>query len=90
MLAKKCDICGTLYEAYNCKKNARKPSGIMLVNVCNGDEYYSQDVTDCCPKCMASIMDTIESLRQSCQSDQTAQSAPVAPEPCLDEPIGEW
>ena len=69
MLAKKCDICGALYEDYNYKSNARKPSGIMLVNVCPDDDYYKQDVTDCCPKCMAAIMDTIESLKPIVEAD---------------------
>ena len=80
MLAKKCDICSALYETYNYKSNASKPSGIMLVNVCHDDDYYKHDVMDCCPKCMAAIMDTIESLKPG----------PMTPEPCLDEPIGEW
>lgn len=78
MLAKKCDICGTFYEAYNYKNNAREPSGIMLVNVCLDDDYYTQDVADCCPKCMEAIMNTINHLRL------------IAPEPRPDELIGEW
>lgn len=78
MLAKKCDICGALYEAYNYTNNVHEPSGIMLVNARHDGTYYEQDVTDCCPKCMAAIMDTIKSLSQT------------APELRPDEDIGEW
>lgn len=76
-LAKKCDICGKLYETYNFRKNQNKPSGIMLVNVCVDDTFYSGDVTDCCPECMAAIMNTVDSLM------------PKAPEMCEDEPMEE-
>ena len=64
-LAKKCDICGKLYETYNFRKNQNEPSGIMLVNVCTDDKYYSGDVTDCCPECMNEIMETIKSLKKT-------------------------
>lgn len=76
-LAKKCDICGKLYETYNFRKNQNKPSGIMLVNVCAGDDYYSGDIIDCCPECMEAIMNTYNSLK------------PVGPEMREDEPMGE-
>lgn len=76
-LAKKCDICGKLYETYNFRKNQNEPSGIMLVNVCTDDTYFSGDVIDCCSECMDTIMETIKSLR------------PVTPEPCADEPMEE-
>ena len=76
-LAKKCDICGKLYETYNFRKNQNKPSGIMLVNVCAGDEYFSGDVIDCCPECMNTITDAINGLK------------PAGPMPCADEPMEE-
>lgn len=41
-LAKKCDICGKLYETYNSKNNQLKPSGFMLVNVCADDTYFPE------------------------------------------------
>jgi hypothetical protein len=61
-LAKKCDICGGFYEAYNCNDDPDNPSGIMLVNVCKDDTYFSNDVIDCCPGCMKVICDTIDNL----------------------------
>lgn len=76
-LAKKCDICGRFYETYNSKNNQLKPSGIMFVNVCVDDTFYSGDVTDCCPKCMAAIMNAVDSLM------------PAAPEMREDEPMEE-
>ena len=76
-LAKKCDICGKLYETYNFRKNQNKPSGIMLVNVCAGDEYFSLDVIDCCPECMNTITDAINGLK------------PNSPEMREDEPMEE-
>lgn len=76
-LAKKCDICGRFYETYNSKNNQLKPSGIMFVNVCVDDTFYSGDVTDCCPECMATIVEAVESLM------------PIAPEMHEDEPMEE-
>lgn len=76
-LAKKCDICGKLYETYNSKNNQLKPSGIIFVNVCADDTYYSGNVTDCCPECMTAIMDSVDSLM------------PKTPEMREDEPMEE-
>ena len=76
-LAKKCDICGKLYEAYNYNKNQNKPSGIILVNVCKDDTYFSNDVIDFCPECMHVITEAIKSLR------------PTMPEMREDEPMEE-
>lgn len=76
-LAKKCDICGSFYEPYNCNDDPDNPSGIMLVNVCADNTYFSGDVTDCCPECMATIMDAIDSLM------------PAVPEMREDEPMEE-
>lgn len=76
-LAKKCDICGKLYETYNFRKNQNKPSGIMLVNVCTDGDYYQGDVCDCCPECMRAITEVIRSL------------GPAMPEMREDEPMEE-
>lgn len=69
MLAKKCDICGAFYESYNERNDPCSPSGFMLVNVCANGSYYESGITDCCPKCMAAIMDTIESLKPIVEAD---------------------
>lgn len=76
-LAKKCDICGKLYETYNSKNDQRNPSGFMFVNVCEDDKYYSGNVADCCPECMNTIMDAINGLK------------PNSPEMREDEPMEE-
>lgn len=65
-LAKKCDICGKLYETYNFRKNQNKPSGIMLVNVCTDGDYFQGDVIDCCPDCMNAINEVIKNLKPAC------------------------
>ena len=49
----------------------------MFVNVCADDTYFSGNVTDCCPECMATIVEAVESLM------------PIAPEMREDEPMEE-
>lgn len=61
--AKKCDICGKLYEEYNYKQNKNEPNGFMFLNIDNQRKYYSGDVTDCCPHCMAAIKTNIDILK---------------------------
>lgn len=69
-LAKKCDICGKLYEAYNFRKNQNKPSGIMLLNVCKDNSYFQSDVIDCCPECMHVITEVIKNLKPRIEIDK--------------------
>ena len=58
--AKKCDICGSYYDGYN--MDNYEPNSLKLANeyVHNNNylEYY-----DCCPNCMRSIKDYIDSLK---------------------------
>lgn len=55
-VAKKCDICGKLYDAYGCNDNEKNPNGIMLTNVTmDGSEYYKHKVKDLCPECMDAL-----------------------------------
>lgn len=61
--AKKCDICGKLYEVYNMKQNSEKTNGIMFLNIDETRSYYSHRAIDCCPECMKSIKDHIEELK---------------------------
>ena len=63
-LAKKCDICGKLYEVYNFGKSSNKPNGFMLLNIDSTMNYFKGPVRDCCPECMNSIMKHIESLKK--------------------------
>ena len=55
-IAKKCDICGKLYEEYNFKQSKDNFNGFVLLNVDYSPAY------DCCPKCMKSIREHINSL----------------------------
>lgn len=54
-IAKKCDICGKLYESYNVKSDSKNTNGIMFLNIDNQQKYYSNQIMDCCPRCMAAI-----------------------------------
>ena len=53
--AKKCDICGRLYEQYNAKIPAKYPNYISF----NSEPYYGPSkiikTYDCCPECMYQI-----------------------------------
>lgn len=60
--AKKCDLCGDLYEPYNEKHNESKPNGFMYLNIDKRENYYSNKVIDCCPACMNYIKDCIKSI----------------------------
>lgn len=61
--AKKCDICGKLYEVYNDRKDADKVNGLRFLNIDANSKYWSHDMIDCCPECMQSIKNHIESLK---------------------------
>ena len=61
-IAKKCDICGKLYERYNERENQNKPNGFRLMSIDENKKYYAYKVTDCCPDCMESILQHIERL----------------------------
>lgn len=60
--AKKCDVCGRLYEIYNDKNDKKKVNGLMFLNVDARRQYFSHEVVDCCPQCMFSIKNHIELL----------------------------
>lgn len=64
--AKKCDICGVLYE-YKPKSECitdESANGIAIVhNYYDTINYFVYDRLDCCPNCMHSIQDLIKSLK---------------------------
>lgn len=60
--AKKCDICGKLYEEYNVKQSKDNFNGFMLLNVDYKGSYFHGPAYDCCPKCMKSIREHIKNL----------------------------
>ena len=61
-IAKKCDICGKLYEGYNFKQSAKDFNGFMLLNIDYKSDYFHGPAVDCCPECMKSILEHIDSL----------------------------
>lgn len=63
-IARKCDMCGKLYEEYNQKHDEKNPNGIMLLNIVENGNYYGNSKIDCCPECMTSILKTIENLKE--------------------------
>ena len=62
-IAKKCDICGKLYERYNELEDQNKPNGFRLMSIDENKKYYVYEVTDCCPDCMESILQHIKRLK---------------------------
>ena len=71
--AKKCDICGKLYEEYNVAKNEKKTNGMRFLNLdYQRKYYYAHDPIDCCPECMGSIRNHIVLLKNGGCSDKKA------------------
>ena len=63
-IAKKCDICGKLYEVYN-NKAGDDPNGLKFLNITANREFYnSSELIDCCPDCMKSILQLIQRLKR--------------------------
>lgn len=55
-VARKCDICGTLYKEYNMADNHKRPNSIQLLNTDSENKYYAHGRIDCCPDCMGKIV----------------------------------
>ena len=68
-----CDICKKFYEPYNLRKSAENTNGLKFINMDPQRQYFSHGAIDCCPECMKSIKDHIESLRvkEVYEDDQT-------------------
>lgn len=62
--AKKCDICNKLYGVYNVRRCAEETNGVMFVNMDEHGKFYSHKPFDCCPECMKSIRDHVETLKK--------------------------
>lgn len=61
--AKKCDICGKLYEEYNVSSSKTKFNGFMFLNIDSKGKYYEHPVIDCCPECMKKLQDCLEEMK---------------------------
>lgn len=60
---KRCDICKTPYELYNLDDRS-KPNGFKFTNEDTDGHLSYRGLIDCCPQCMSSIQNHIESLRK--------------------------
>lgn len=60
-IAKKCDVCGSLYESYSFKRSdPSRPNRIMLLNIDNNQQYWSHGAKDLCPDCLAAVQKVIK------------------------------
>ena len=62
--AKKCDLCGRLYEAYHVKNDSKKTNGIMFLNIDDRGDYIKHHAFDCCPTCMLEFEMCFEKLKK--------------------------
>lgn len=62
-LARKCDICGVLYESYNEESDLENPNTIKFGNTDINDRVDWHEDIDCCPNCMISIVTYIRNLK---------------------------
>lgn len=58
--AKKCDICGKLYELYNMEDDEENVNGLKLLNIDGTGRYFEHGSIDCCPACMSTIVGLIK------------------------------
>lgn len=55
MIAKKCDICGKLYELYDMSSNKEKFNAIIPINIDGNGKYWTHSHIDLCPQCRDAI-----------------------------------
>ena len=73
--ARKCDICGKLYEDYDTNAkgflNLEKTNinSIMFIRKDPHDAYYPNSTIDCCKKCMQSILNHVAKLKENRNED---------------------
>jgi hypothetical protein len=61
--AKKCDICGGFYDAYNDNYYNANPNYITYGFENEYDDHCDVSLYECCPKCMFEIMFLIEMIK---------------------------
>lgn len=54
-VAKKCDLCGKLYELYDMCSNKEKFNAIIPINIDGDGKYWSHGHIDFCPQCRDAI-----------------------------------
>jgi hypothetical protein len=63
-LARKCDICGCLYENYSSNKTKGKDAnGISFVDILDNQKMVIKFTYDCCPQCMKDVQKLVEVLK---------------------------
>lgn len=63
--AKKCDICGKLYDRYNYEPGSNEPNTIVFKSEDSRGEYWSVGLNfDCCPECLQVFRGTLYNLRK--------------------------
>lgn len=80
--AKKCDICGKLYEPYSTVNDPKKPNGLMFVNLQNNDTYWKNPISDCCPECMTAIKLNIDILKNGGETEERQRSRWIISSTC--------
>lgn len=64
--AKKCDLCGILYEEYNegrnwDNKNLKGYNGIAFLNLDIQMKYFTGKTMDLCPSCLNDLINFLDS-----------------------------
>ena len=63
--AKKCDICGRLYEIYDARgDDESRPNGMRFVTFGHHGVVKNWPAKDCCPSCMDYIISTVSKLKK--------------------------
>ena len=62
--AKKCDICGALYEFYTVSYGKTGINGIGLSRISEDNRFTKIKVLDCCPTCMDTVMNVLNEKRK--------------------------
>lgn len=86
-LAKKCDICGKLYEHYTTEYDFRSVNGLIIVFVEEDGEYGTppDTATDCCPECMKAIIHYIDGLKNGSGDESKVTETEKKPGPGRDK-----
>ena len=54
--AMKCDVCKKYYDRYNYNSSDKKQNGCILMRRDLHDNLWNQEIYDCCPDCMESLI----------------------------------
>ena len=64
-IARKCDVCGKLYEPYNTGAMDEGYNTLMICKRTKGSDFYQDKlIKDLCPDCMNAVVDLIDRLER--------------------------